>query len=62
MDMPLKLPKSKFLKVKCNDCSAEQVIFGSAASSAKCLVCGKTLVHSTGGKAKVTAKIIQVLD
>jgi len=56
------LPKSKFLKVKCNDCGSEQAVFGCAASVVKCLVCGKTLVEPTGGKAVIKAKIIKVLD
>ena len=60
--MVLELPQSKFLKVKCVDCGSEQVVFGCAASSVKCLVCGKTLVESKSGKAKVLAKIVKVLD
>ncbi len=55
-------PKSRFLKVKCNDCGNEQVIFGSAKSTVKCVICGKTLAESAGGKAKITTKIITVLE
>jgi small subunit ribosomal protein S27e len=55
--------RSRFLKVKCNDCGNEQVIFGvSATKNLKCLVCEKPMATSTGGKTKVTATITAVLD
>lgn len=57
----LKLPRSRFLKVKCGDCGSEQVVFGSAASEVKCLKCGKLLAKPTGGKAKVLSRIVKVL-
>lgn len=55
-------PRSRFLRVKCDDCSNEQVIFGSASSKVQCLVCGKTLAEPTGGKVRVLTKIISVLE
>lgn len=55
-------PRSKFLKVICSKCKNEQTIFNKAASNVNCLVCGSELVEVTGGKAKVKAKVIQVLD
>ena len=59
----LQEPKSRFLKVKCNDCENEQVIFGSAASSkVVCQVCGRTLAESTGGKSIVKTQIVEVLE
>ena len=58
----IKGPKSRFLKVKCNDCGSEQVVFGSSASTVKCLVCGKILVEPAAGKSKIMAKITKVLD
>jgi len=54
--------RSRFLKVKCNDCGNEQVLFGNSASNAKCLVCEKPMAESTGGKTNVTATIVAVLD
>ena len=53
--------KSKFLKVECPKCKNEQIIFNKASSNVKCLVCGSELAEVTGGKAKVKAKVIQVL-
>jgi small subunit ribosomal protein S27e len=58
----LKVPESKFLKVKCNDCGSEQVVFGNSASDVICLVCGKLLAKSTGGKINLLAKFVKVLD
>ena len=54
--------RSRFLKVKCNDCGNEQVIFGCAASTIKCIVCEKELAVPTGGKTKVKTEILEVLD
>lgn len=55
-------PKSKFLKVKCNDCQNEQVIFGSATSKVDCNVCGRTLAEPQGGKASIKTQIVEVLE
>ena len=54
--------KSRFLKVKCNDCGNEQIIFGCAASPIKCIVCEKAIAVSTGGKTLVKTEILEVLD
>ena len=53
---------SKFLKVKCNDCENEQIVFDHASTSVKCNVCGSTLVEPSGGKAEVKGEIIEVLN
>jgi small subunit ribosomal protein S27e len=55
-------PRSRFLKVKCVDCGNEQVMFGSAKSVVKCVICGKTLAEPKGGKAKIMTKIVSVLE
>lgn len=55
-------PRSRFLRVKCSDCGNEQVIFWSATTIVKCLVCGRTLSESRGGKAKILTKIVAVLE
>lgn len=54
--------RSRFLKVKCNDCGNEQVIFGCASSNIKCIVCEKVLAVPTGGKTQVKTEILEVLD
>jgi len=54
--------KSNFLKVKCGDCGNQQIVFDHAASKVECIICGKSLVKSKGGRSEVVAQIIEVLD
>ena len=54
--------KSKFIKLRCNKCKNEQIVFGKAASEVKCLVCGEDLLESTGGKSKIKARVLEVLE
>lgn len=54
--------KSKFVKVRCAKCKNEQIIFGNTASTVKCLVCDKDLAYPTGGKAKISARVLEVLE
>ena len=54
-------PTSKFIKVKCEGCKNEQVVFGKPVTTVKCLVCKKVLAKSTGGKSNIKAKILEVL-
>lgn len=55
--------KSKFLKVRCNKCKKDQIIFGKAATrNIKCLECGSSLGSSTGGKTRLRAKVLEVLE
>jgi len=53
---------SKFIKVRCAKCKNEQVIFGKASRDVDCLVCGKPIAESTGGKIKVKSRILEVLE
>ena len=55
-------PSSKFIKIRCPKCKNEQIMFGKAASNVKCLVCGKILAEPTGGKSKIKARILEVLE
>jgi small subunit ribosomal protein S27e len=55
-------PKSRFLRVKCLNCGNQQIIFGCSATDVNCLVCGKLLLQSTGGKARILTKILEVLS
>jgi len=54
--------KSKFLKLNCSKCKNEQIIFNKAAQNVNCLVCGAVLAESTGGKAAVKAKVLEVME
>lgn len=55
-------PTSKFIKIRCPKCKNEQITFGKSANRVKCLVCGKLLAEPTGGKIRVRARILEVLD
>jgi len=55
-------PKSRFLRVKCLNCGNIQIIFGCSAIDVNCLICGKVLLQSTGGKARILTKILEVLS
>ena len=55
-------PTSKFIKIRCPKCRNEQIMFGKASSEVKCLVCGTILAKPAGGKAKVKARVLEVLE
>ena len=58
----MKSYESKFLKLRCNKCKNEQITFGKAANTVKCLVCGEVLAEATGGKTRVIARQLEVLE
>ncbi len=60
--MTAKEPTSKFIKVRCPKCKNEQIIFGKASNTVSCLVCSKPIAEPTGGKARVRARILEVLE
>ena len=60
--MEPKEPNSRFLKVRCPKCNNEQIIFGKASTQVKCLICDNVLAEPSGGKAKIYARILEVLD
>lgn len=55
-------PTSRFIKVRCNKCKNEQIVFGKPSSEVNCLVCGINLVETTSGKGKIKARILEVLE
>lgn len=57
----IKEPVSKFVRVKCNGCKNEQIIFGKISNKVNCLVCNAPLAEPTGGKSRINAKILEVL-
>ena len=54
--------RSKFIKVRCSKCKNEQIIFGSSSSIVRCLVCTKELAFPAGGKSKISARVLEVLE
>ncbi len=53
--------EKKFVKVKCHGCGNEQVIFGKASTTVKCLKCGQVLSIPRSAKAAIKAEIIELL-
>ena len=58
----IKGPTSRFIKVRCQKCKNEQIIFGRPATKIICLVCNEVLAEPTGGKANIKARILEVLS
>jgi len=58
----MKETTTKFVKIQCPKCKNEQIMFGKASTTVKCLICGEKLAEPTGGKAKVSARVLEVLD
>lgn len=52
---------SKFYKIKCKDCSNEQIVFSKASTMVRCAICGSVLAEPTGGKAKIKGEILEEL-
>lgn len=62
MRNPIIETKSKYIKVRCSKCKNEQIIFGKPSTIVKCLVCSEILAEPTGGKGKIKAQILEVLE
>jgi small subunit ribosomal protein S27e len=58
----MKETKSRFIRIKCDDCGNEQIIYDRATTKVKCLVCDRILAEPKGGKAAIKTKIIDMLD
>ncbi len=55
-------PISKFIKIKCQDCGNEQIVFNKPATAIECLVCGKTLIKPKGGFGDIKGEILEELE
>jgi small subunit ribosomal protein S27e len=51
-----------FIKVKCPDCSNEQVLFWRTNTTVNCEMCGGTLAKPTGGKADLQGELMGVVE
>lgn len=54
--------RSRFIRVRCQACKNEQIIFEGATTQVKCLICGAVIAEPKGGKAELKAKLIEVLN
>lgn len=51
-----------FLSVACPECDNEQVVFGNAATTVACAVCGSTLATPRGGHADLHGDLIETVQ
>lgn len=56
------MAKNRFIKVRCQACKNEQIIFEGATTEVKCLVCDVVIAKPKGGKAELKAKLVEVLN
>ena len=54
--------KNRFIRVRCQACKNEQIIFEAAKTRVKCLICGAILAEPKGGKAELKASMVEVLS
>ena len=51
-----------FIRVRCDDCENEQVVFGKAAGTVGCAVCGSTLASPSGGEATLHGEVLEIVE
>ena len=56
------MARASFVKVKCGDCSNEQIVFNRPSTMVNCLACGAVLVSPTGGAGKFKAEILSTME
>ena len=56
------MAKYRFIKVRCQSCKNEQIIFEGATTKVKCLICDATLADPKGGKADIKSRVVEVLN
>lgn len=57
----LEEPKTKFIKVRCDKCKNEQIIFSNPSTEVRCLVCNELIARPNGGKTKINATVLEIL-
>ena len=58
-------PKTKYMKVRCEKCKNEQMVFSNPSTKVECLVCKEVLVLPSGGKGKILddkCRVLEVLE
>lgn len=54
--------RSRFIKVKCKMCGNVQITFSHATIKVRCNQCNEVLSIPRGGRAKILADIVEVVD
>jgi len=55
-------PRSGFLRVKCEKCGNEQVVFSHASNKVICNVCSAELAEPSGGKARLKGEVVSAFE
>jgi small subunit ribosomal protein S27e len=55
-------PKSKFQKVQCKECSAENVLYSHVTTVVTCKSCGNIIAEPTGSIAKIFGTVLGSLE
>lgn len=55
-------PRSNFLTVQCEKCSATTTVFSHTTADVKCSGCGELIARRGGSKAKILGKVVATLD
>ncbi|MCJ7479304.1 MAG: 30S ribosomal protein S27e [Candidatus Nanohaloarchaeota archaeon QJJ-7] len=53
-----RLSRGKFVKVECDGCGNEQIVFSRPSGDLECVVCGDVLADSSGGMAEFQSRIV----
>ncbi|MFB6265487.1 MAG: 30S ribosomal protein S27e, partial [Candidatus Nanohaloarchaea archaeon] len=53
-----RLSRGKFVKVKCDGCGNEQIVFSRPSRDVECVVCGDVLAESSGGTAEFQSQVV----
>ena len=56
------MARNRFIKVRCQACKNEQIMFEGATTKVKCLICNAVIAEPKGGKAQLKARLIEVLN
>lgn len=48
---------NRFIKIRCPDCSNEQITYSKISSPVTCNICGNTIARPTGGILETTSEI-----
>ena len=51
-----------FVRVECEECGNEQIVFEKAATTVECANCGADLVRPSGGKATIAGEVTETVE
>ncbi len=55
-------PRSNFVKIECESCQNNMILYTYSTKTIQCNSCNAELVINTGGHAKILGKIIETMD